>query len=125
LHRSVAWIPWGSWYNPAGIANIISLADAEKYFRVHYDSKWEKAFIVEKPDGSICCFVNKTEAGLYCFDTAATPPAEQGTTLVTSVDNKKSKYTVRAYWQAVLARKLQTMIEYPSTQDSLRLWINI
>jgi hypothetical protein len=40
------------WYNPNGIANIISLADAEKYFHVRYDSVQEKAFVVEKPDGT-------------------------------------------------------------------------
>jgi hypothetical protein len=44
--------PGEVWYNPDGIANIISLADAEKYFRVYYDSKCEKAFVLEKPDGS-------------------------------------------------------------------------
>jgi hypothetical protein len=44
--------PGEVWYNPDGIANIISLADAEKYFPVRYDSAWEKAFVVEKPDGT-------------------------------------------------------------------------
>jgi hypothetical protein len=44
--------PGEVWYNPDGIANIISLADAEKYFPVCYDSAREKAFVVEKPDGT-------------------------------------------------------------------------
>ena len=42
--------PGEVWYNPNGIANIISLADAEKYFPVRYDSAREKAFVVEKPN---------------------------------------------------------------------------
>jgi hypothetical protein len=58
----------------------------------------------------------KTDAGLYCFDTA-----EHGTVLVNTVDNNKSRYPVRAYRQAILARKLQTMIEYPSTRDFIKL----
>jgi hypothetical protein len=106
------------WYNPDGIANIISLVDAKKYFRVHYDSKREKAFVLEKPDGSTQCYV-KTADGLTCFDTVNAPHPELGTALVTTVDDKKSKYTVRAYRQeAMLAHKLQTMIEYPSTETS-------
>jgi ribosomal protein S4E len=55
-------------YNPDGIANIISLTDAEKYFRVRYDSAQEKAFIVEKPDGTEHQFI-KMESGLYYLDT--------------------------------------------------------
>jgi hypothetical protein len=43
--------PGEVWFNPAGIANIVSLAGTEKYFRVRYDSSaQEKAFVVEKPD---------------------------------------------------------------------------
>jgi hypothetical protein len=44
--------PGEVWYNPNGIANILSMADTEKYFCVRYDSAKEKAFVVEKPDGT-------------------------------------------------------------------------
>jgi dTDP-glucose pyrophosphorylase len=76
--------PGEVWYNPAGIANVISLADAEKYFHVRYDSKQEKAFVVEKPDGTEHHFA-KTDHGLYCFDTATHDIMEHGTTFVTTV----------------------------------------
>jgi hypothetical protein len=94
--------PGEVWYNPAGIANIISLADAEKYFRVRYDSEQEKAFVVEKPDGTERRFV-KTAHGLYCFDTATSTTSEHGTALVTTVADNKSKYPVCTYRQALLA----------------------
>ena len=45
------------WYNPDGIVNILLLADVEEYYRVCYDSSEERAFIVEKPDGSERRFV--------------------------------------------------------------------
>jgi hypothetical protein len=112
--------PGEVWYNPAGIANIISLADAKKYFRVHYDSKWEKAFMVEKPDGTERCFV-KTTHGLYCFDTATCNTTEHGMALITTVANNKSKYPVWTYRQALLVQKLQIMIGYPSTCDFLKI----
>jgi hypothetical protein len=107
--------PGEIWYNPEGVANILSLADAEKYFRVHYISEKEKEFVVEKLDGTTRRFL-KTDAGLYCFDTA-----EHGTVLINTVADNKSRYTIGAYRQAVLARKLQTMIGYPSTRDFLKL----
>jgi hypothetical protein len=34
--------PGEVWYNPDGIANIISLIDVEKYFHVRYDSEQEQ-----------------------------------------------------------------------------------
>jgi hypothetical protein len=40
------------WYNPKGIADILSLSDLEKHHRVTYDSTAEKSFIVHKQDGS-------------------------------------------------------------------------
>jgi hypothetical protein len=90
-------------------------ACAHAAIRVRYDSHQEKAFVVEKPNGTERWFV-KTNAGLYCFDTA-----EHGTVLVNTVDDSKSRYPVCAYRQAVLARKLQTMTGYPSTRDFIKL----
>jgi hypothetical protein len=46
------------------------LADAEKHFRVRYNSEQEKAFIVEKPDGTERRFI-QTENGLYHLETTA------------------------------------------------------
>jgi hypothetical protein len=76
--------PGEIWYNPDGVANILLLANAKKYFLVRYDSEQEKAFVVEKPDGTERRFV-KTAAGLYCFDTA-----EHRMVLVNTVANNKS-----------------------------------
>jgi hypothetical protein len=109
------------WYNPAGITNIISLADAKKYFRVRYNNEQEKSFVVEKPDGSKHRFV-KTAHSLYCFDMAMSVTEEEhGMALVTTVADNKSKYPVHTYHQALLAWKLQTMIGYPTTHDFLKI----
>jgi len=107
--------PGEVWYNPDGITNILSLADAEKHFCIRYDSDQEKAFIVKKPDGMECHFI-QTMAGLYYLDTTASLSTnEHDTALVTTVADKKSKYTIHAYRQALLACKIQKMIGYPST----------
>jgi hypothetical protein len=101
--------PGEVWYNPDGIANILSLADAKKYFRVRYDSSKEKAFIVKKADGSIRWFI-ETTAGLYHFSSATASHTKMGTALLLTVADKKSKYSERVYQQALVARKLQGTI---------------
>ena len=113
------------WYNPKGIANILSLADVPKHFHVHFNSTNEQAFLIEKSDGLIRHFV-LLEAGLYYHEDTATkdvPPTYDGdhsTTLVNTVNDKKSQYTACLYSQALLARKIQNMIGYPSTVTSCR-----
>jgi hypothetical protein len=51
------------WYNPKGIANILSLSNVEKYYQVTYDSRAEKAFVVHKADGNERRF-KQSEKGL-------------------------------------------------------------
>jgi hypothetical protein len=116
--------PGEIWYNPNGIANILSLADAEKYYHVTYDSRQEKAFVVQKPNGTERHF-KQMASGLYYFDIGP-PMAEQeqhehATTLLSTVADKKSNYTTRAYDQAMLARKIQKIIGYPSTRDFMKI----
>jgi hypothetical protein len=38
------------WYNPKGVANILSLYVVKKHYRVHYDSARQDALIVTKPN---------------------------------------------------------------------------
>jgi hypothetical protein len=89
--------PGEVWYNPDGIPNILSLANAKKHFCIKYDSSTEKAFIIEKPDGMEKCFI-KNPVGLYYLDTATDSITnEQGMTLIMTVEDKQSKYMVRGY----------------------------
>jgi hypothetical protein len=104
------------WYNLDGIANILSLADAEKYFHVHYNSSAEKAFIVKKADDSIHWLI-QTMVGLYYLNTATASCTETGTALLLTVADKKSKYPERIYQQAFVVCRLQGMIGHPSTRD--------
>ena len=102
-----------AWYHPDGIANILSLAEVRKHFHVTYDSSQQNEFVVHKPDGTTKQFV-QSDRGLFCLDTST-----EGTTLVTTVDDNKSKYTNTDYSRAQLARRIQRMIGRPSTRDFL------
>ena len=90
------------WYFPNGIANILSLSHVKEKCRVTYDSALDNTFYVHKPEK----IIQFREAGrrLYYFDTA--DRAEECTTLVTTVDDNKSKLSAYNDTKAKLARDI-------------------
>jgi len=106
------------WYHPSGIANILSLHRVAKHCRVQYDSKQtHPSFRVTKPDGRVREF-KPSISGLHYCDTRE---HEYGIVLLNTVEDKKNKYTVRAYEHAALARRLQDIIGRPSTRDYTKI----
>ncbi len=109
--------PGEVWYNPKGIANILSMANVKKYYRITYDSSQGDGFIVHKTDETQRCF-KESDKGLFYLDTPEQPKA---TVLVTTVEDVKSNYTIQDYKQAELARHLQNVIDRPSTRDFAKI----
>jgi len=107
--------PTQVWYNPNGIANILSMANVKKHYRVTYDSVADNAFLVHKPNGVVRKF-SQSPNGLFYLDTA-----QQGTLLINTVQGNQEQYTARARQQAELARKIQDIIGRPSTRDYIRI----
>jgi hypothetical protein len=105
------------WYQPNAIANILSLSRVREHgYAITYDSTNGNEFRVTRPDGGLRVF-RESPRGLYYMDAKH----HGGELLVTTVADKRSKYTNREYSQAVLARKLQRMIGRPGTQQFLRI----
>jgi hypothetical protein len=102
------------WFNPKGIANILSLAKVEEQHRVTYDSADGQGFTVHKGDGVTRQF-KKSKRGLFYLNVTE----RTGTALVNTVADNQNRYTVRSYKQAELARKIQNMLGRPSTRDYL------
>jgi len=103
------------WYHPDGIANILSLNNVKKKYKVIYDSGLDDGFVVHKGNGSQHVF-KPSKKGLYCTDVTN----DVRTTLVTTVDSNKNKYSVRQYSSARKAHLLQSTIGRPSTEDFIR-----
>jgi hypothetical protein len=55
------------WFNPKGVANILSLFLVKTYYRIQYDSTTEDTFMVTKTDGMSIRF-RPTGKGLYTYD---------------------------------------------------------
>jgi hypothetical protein len=104
------------WFNPKGIANILSLAKVEEQHRVTYDSADGQGFTVHKGDGVTRQF-KKSKRGLFYLNVTE----RTGTALVNKVADNQNRYTVRSYKQAELARKIQNMLGRPSTWNYLRI----
>ena len=104
------------WYFPNGITNILSLSHVKEKSRVTYDSALDNTLYVHNPEK----IIQFREAGqrLYYFDTA--DRAEECTTLVTTVDDNKYKFSDYDYTKAKLARDIQRRIGRPRTQDFIR-----
>jgi hypothetical protein len=110
------------WYNPDGIANILSLSDVEKYHHVSYVPG---CFRVHKANGQVREF-NKSRNGLFFMVAKGSETAQSGTTMmaagaIETVDNKKSSYTARSYSRAVAARKFQDQIGRPPLRNLLEI----
>ncbi len=56
------------WYNPKGIAYILSMANIKKHYIVTYDSSKGDGFIVHKTDRTHQCF-KESDRGLFYLDT--------------------------------------------------------
>jgi hypothetical protein len=59
------------WYNPDGVANIMSLFMFKQHYRVWYDSEKQDALLVTKPSGWTMVF-KPTTKGLYALADQAT-----------------------------------------------------
>jgi hypothetical protein len=63
---------FNAWFDPDGLANILSLAHLSAVCRVVYDSTDHASFVAHLPDGRVWTF-EKSDNGLYYYDTASDP----------------------------------------------------
>ena len=104
------------WFDPRGIANVLSLKLVKEKYHVEYDSENNDGFVVTKPTGERFKFV-QTGSGPHYLDTTLQNPDDfAGTTLVVNtVKENKKNYTHNDYLRALRARELQVAMGRPST----------
>ena len=111
--------PYPVWYNPRGVANILSLANVTKHYRVTMDSSNSPMIAVHRQDGTVINF-EPSEAGLYKYDLSShESPLDQMWSMmsaISTVDDCAAKYTKRAYKKAIEARRLQNILMRPTSR---------
>lgn len=104
------------WYHPEAIANILSLSNVQKRFRVTFDSDHRNQFVVYRPDGTRRVF-RPTEKGLYTSavnSVSAVTNAGEQVAMASTVEEIKTSYTRREVKRAEAARRLMAIICRPS-----------
>jgi len=81
------------WFYKDGIASILLLNNVKKKYRVTYDSTAYDCFEVHKADSTKCVF-KPSKKVLFYFSVS------NGITLVTTIEDKTSKFIVREYSNA-------------------------
>ena len=122
------------WYIPNGIANIFSMHELEKHYRITYDS-WEGFYEVHTPRGIVK--FHKDEQGLPFIDLdgssqdaakmlvqlgqhvtmAQTKGTDEHTMLVETVRGNFEGFTKNKVLRAKQARRAQAMMGNPSEKD--------
>jgi hypothetical protein len=108
--------PYPVWYNPNGIANILSLFNVSKAYCVTMDTSNSLTMRVHLNNESFLDFT-PTAHGLWVYHVSNPQNVQDIWSMVSTVDEKKKLYTKRAYKRALLARKLQNIIMRPSTRS--------
>ena len=103
------------WFNPNGIANILSLHNVAKYHQLTMDTGQANTIRLHLTDGTTMDFT-PTAKGLYHYplDTAT---EKDMWVLVTTVAAQADKYTHRAVMRAKAARKFQNIIMRPGVRQ--------
>jgi len=87
----------------------------KKKHRVTYDSTLNEGFLVFKADGTARTF-RPSKKGLFFSDVKN----EVAHAFINTIENNKTKYSIKAYSDAVHARSLQNIIGRPNTQDYIK-----
>ena len=106
------------WFNPASMANILSLAHVTSVCRVTMDSDVENALLLHRKDGSIMKF-SEMSSGLYYYDATRKRNSNSNESLtnytfLNTVHNNKKNFTRREIQGADNARELMRKIGRPS-----------
>ena len=101
------------WYNPASIANILSLADVSKVCRVTMDTTKERAMCVHRLDGSVLKFAEHP-SGLYVFATTnGSSQQVNAYNMLSTVADQKKFFSQREIKAADRARALYRKLGRP------------
>jgi hypothetical protein len=105
-------VPCPAWYNPASIANILSLAAIRRLCPVTMDSTRSPSISVHRPDGTVMSF-SEHPSGLYIHSLQQPQDRIHECTLLATVADNKKSFTPREISQADAARKLYRLLGRP------------
>ena len=107
------------WYNPSGLANIMSLNNVSKYYQLTMDTMSDAAILLHRSDDSNMRFV-PSKKGLYHH---ALRDEVDAWVMINMVAEWVDKYSQRAIQGARRARHFQNIVMRPGRQDMMEIAI--
>ena len=92
------------------MTNILALKNVKQMYRITFYSQKENSFIVHKPDTQV--IFTEHPSRLYVHDVK-----NRNMVFMMTVNLKKSQYSDRQNWRAVVATKVYAKIGCPSIKD--------
>ena len=108
------------WYCPKAIANILSLHNVSRRYRVTYNSREGNEFVVLRDDGVVANVFKMSDSGLFYYDVSAVKD-EDAAVLVNTVSDNKTRYTRAETTKAEYARALQRILGHVSKKDYIHI----
>ena len=108
--------PAETWFSEKAITNLISFKCLNKIYRITYDSKEDKAFVVHRGDyGMMDLRFVEHESGLHIMERL--DGKTSGSTFVQTVKENMKLFTSRQIKGASKARELYELLQCPSEPD--------
>ena len=104
------------WYNPGGVANILSQNNVAQHFRLTMDTQVENSISLHRMNGSPLVFT-PTHNGLYCYTLSNEETINGIWAMISTVKGNADKYTKRDYHRAIEARRFQNVIMRPGDRE--------
>jgi hypothetical protein len=104
------------WYNPKGVANILSLNSVKKYYRVTYDSAGGDTFVVTDAINSFTLHFKPTKNGLYALRGPSSDGQEKWS-FVNTISDNKDMYTKREVKAATHMQRFQNIIMFLGSRE--------
>ena len=107
--------PAETWFSSKALPNLLSFKCVNAIYRITYDSKKDKAFIVHRGNFGLTNlrFVEHP-SGLHILER---PNGDSGSTFVQMVEGNMKMFTNRQIKSATKARELYEMLQCPSQLD--------
>ena len=112
---------WEFWYNPRGIANLLSIPALEAGgYTIDYKTK-RGTWLVTSPEGKIITFKTDVGGGLTHGMPFLDMRDKQAVALLNTVRGNFEGYTKRQIQKAIEARKLQAKLVYPTDEKLMEM----
>ena len=104
------------WFNPGGVANILSQNNAAQHFRLTMDTQVENSISLHRVNGDPLVFT-PTHNRLYCYTLSDEETINGIWAMISTVEGNVDKYTKRDYRRAIEARHFQNVIMWPGDRE--------